>query len=126
MTTPTATDAPNATITITMTDRAPLRVTKDTWPLIASASGHDGQHASQANHAWYLNVRQHADGRSLVYGAHDEGPGGSHSGFRPRWAGFLTPSTDGVVRAIRRVEELLGVPGLGDECISDLPAEQLE
>ena len=120
------TDTDTPRINVTMTDRAPISIGKADWPLIASARGFSGEHRCQSATVWYLCVRLHADGRALVYGGHREGPGGSHSGFREVWSGFLVASADEIVGAIRRVEELLGVPGLGDECISDLPAEQLE
>jgi len=114
------------TITITMSDRSPLRVVRKDWPVIAEATGWDNTHECQANHVWFIRVRQHADGRALVYGEYDEGPGGVYVGFRAARAGSLVSGPDEIIGAIRRVEDLLGVEGLGDECIGDLPAEELE
>lgn len=62
--------------TITLTDRPPVRIGTAHWPIIASASGDDGptdhnKHEQSIAHGecrrWILHVRQHADGRTLVY-----------------------------------------------------------
>lgn len=57
--------------TITLTDRAPVAITADKWPLIASAEDNDfdGQSDFQANRKskWFLGIRQHKDGRTIVY-----------------------------------------------------------
>jgi hypothetical protein len=62
----------NPKLTITLTGRAPVKITKEDWPVIASGEDnwYDGQHECQANRtkSWKLIVRQHADGRTLVYG----------------------------------------------------------
>jgi hypothetical protein len=116
------------TVTITMSDSAPLRIVNEDWPRIADASGHDGQVQSQANHEWYIRVREHQDGRRIVYGSYDSGNGGVHIGFRPRKAGYLVPAgADGqdTIRAIRRVAGVIDMPELADECIADLPAQDL-
>ena len=60
------------TRTITLTHRRPVKIDEEEWPILASASddGHDGQYACQANRKWWssIHVRQHADGRTLIYG----------------------------------------------------------
>jgi hypothetical protein len=57
-------------LTITLTGRPPVRIRKDDWPIIASASGehpiHEGHSTGEDDYA--LFVRLHADGRALVYG----------------------------------------------------------
>jgi len=123
---------PKNTITVAMSDRAPVRIDPELWPRIAGASRHDGQVECQANHVWYIRVRQHDDGRRLVYGELDSGSGGVHIGWRGASAGFLVDAIDGrpdtaeTVRAIRRVAGVIDDAQLGDECIADLPAERLD
>lgn len=132
-------------ITITMTDRAPVTIAKADWPLIARADWHSGKHEREANQVATMRVREHRDGRRLVYGTHGDGPGGMPIGWRGSEAGFLvTPTgeamrqpTDGgalvsgqpdgteTVRAIRRVAGLIDMGELGNALIADLPAEEL-
>lgn len=122
-------------ITVVMSDRPPLKIDLNKWPLVAGAEWFDSEHKCQANRERAIRVREHADGRRLVYGFFDS----AWSTERMRQAGFLiAPSnrdaTDGTkmpdeketVRAIRRVAGIIGDDGLGDECIADLPAEELE
>jgi hypothetical protein len=114
-------------ITVTLTGRAPVRIKKDDWPVIASASWYSGQHECQANYKAYLKVRQHRDGRTLVYGAYTDGPGGSPLDFRDRYAGELLPGNHGpfeVEETIKRVAYDT-LPDLAEQCIADLPAEEL-
>ena len=118
-------------ITITMSERRPLTIVEAEWPLIASADEHDGQVECQANHKWAIRVREHADGRRIVYGWLCSGPGGVHAGWRGAEGGFLIPPVDGranedeTVRAIRRIGGIIEDDKMADECIADLPAEAI-
>ena len=135
-------------IVITMSERAPLKLDPELWPLVASASTHDGQVECQANREWAIKVREHEDGRRVVYGWVRRGDGGMPIGYRGASGGYLVESpprdangdpirmtSDGVehieryqeetIRAIRRVAGIIGDDGLGDECIADMPAEEL-
>lgn len=115
-------------VTITMSERRPLRIDPAAWPMIARADWHDGQIEYQANNIRKICVRQHADGRRIVYGLQEAGNGGQHAGTRNPEGGFLInagASEDETVRAIRRVGGIIGDDGLADECIADLPAEEL-
>lgn len=124
-------------ITITMSDRAPLKLVRADWPHVATADWHSGEHASQANEVASISVREHEDGRRIVYGHRDRGPGGMAIGYRGKYAGFLVeppapssgvtgklPDEAGTIRAIRRVAGVIDMPELADECIGDLPAEE--
>jgi hypothetical protein len=128
--TTTTTDKPK--ITITLSDRPPVRVVKSEWPIIARADWYSGQHECQANEIAWIRVRQSRDsGRVIVYGMRERGPGGMAIGYRETAAGYLLTladdrSNDAIVRAIRRVAGAIDMPMLGDECIGDLPAEDLE
>lgn len=148
----TATKTPK-TRTITLTDRAPVKIREDEWPTIASAKGdsYAGNDYGRRQQAlaqgecdeYSLRVRQHADGRTLVYAVldaaisewHQPACGESHKGGE-----LLTPSGDGELRpddgrvvpdveiasAIRRVGSDCGIPeSVIRECVADLPAEEI-
>jgi hypothetical protein len=117
-------------ITVTLSDRAPVNVDPDQWEMLASAKRFWGGNGigCQANEEAWIRVRQHGDGRTLVYCDRDRGPGGMNAGYRGTSGGYLLPepaSSDDIVRAIRRCAGIIGAPELGDACIADLPAEDL-
>jgi hypothetical protein len=110
-------------LTITLTDRPPVRITKDTWPVIASAKDWRGQYESQATRTWRITVRQHEDGRSIVYGAYTT----QWQGETGRRGGELLEAGADLAAAIRRVGEDLALTDIVIErCIADLPAVDLE
>lgn len=140
------------TRTITLTDRPPVRIREAEWPIIASARG-DSYRGDPSRHSqalrqgecdeYWLRVRQHADGRTIVYGVLDAAiaawrqPAGGES---RRGGVLLTPpegrATDprdvtpiiwpGIIDAIRRVGEDCHLPeSVIRECIADLPAEEI-
>ena len=124
----------NNKIKITMSERRPLTIVKADWPIVARADWHDGgQLECQANNERHIRVREHRDGRRLVYGYQCAGNGGQYAGTRNPEGGFLvvpldpavTPDEDATVRAIRRVGGIIGDDGLAAECIADLPAEEV-
>jgi len=125
--------------TITLTDRAPVKIVDDEWSIIAGDSDHDGQVESQANHIWWIKVRQHADGRRIVYGRLGEGCGGAHIGWHG-WAGgylirgiqdprastgVMMPDDDGTIDAIHQIAEGIEHPEMAARVIADLPAEAI-
>ena len=127
---------------ITMSERRPLTIVKADWPLIAHADRHDGTVKVQANHEWTIRVREHADGRRIVYGWVRAGNGGVFEGWRGSEGGFLVapterfrdaglgplghvPDDEETIRAIRRMGGIVDDDRLADECIADLPAEDL-
>lgn len=116
-------------IAVTMSERAPLKLDPDLWPLIASASTHDGQVECQANREWAIKVREHEDGRRVVYGWVQRGNGGMPIGYRGASGGYLVEAganaEEETIRAIRRVAGIIGDDSMGDECIGDLPAQEL-
>lgn len=111
--------------TITLTDRPPVSIDTDVWPIIASAHDHDGQVECQANRKWKLIVRQcqkEGDDRCIVYGVYDTCFQGE-SGCR---GGEIVKSDSEVPAAVKRVAEYLGFDmRLADVCIADLPAEEI-
>lgn len=127
--------------TITLSDRPPVRIMEDEWPEIAVASYHDfdGQYDFQSFRHWRgrLTVRQHADGRALVYGRcwYEETKQGASTDYDQRAGELLdSSSSSSLIEAIRRVHARITVVDdahadqwhlLADECIADLPAERI-
>lgn len=142
----TTTEAKPKKIKITLSDRAPVTIVADEWPTIARASGWRGGsgHECQANEEMYIRVRAHdadptaehhvphADGRVIVHGYRDSGPGGMPITYRGARAGYLLTPEAGqpvsqaeIVRAIRRVAGVIGWEEGAADCIADLPAEEI-
>jgi hypothetical protein len=128
-------------ITIALSDAPPVRVSPETWPVVARADWHSGEHECQANEVAAIRVREHTSGRRIVYGWIESGPGGMPIGYRKRYAGFMVDHVqrsdglwtqaanmraDETVRAIRRVAGVIALECLGAECIADLPVLDLE
>lgn len=117
------------TIKVTLSERRPVNINPELWPVIASAKtfwGGNGVWCQASEEAW-IKVRQHDDGRTLVYCDRDRGNGGMPAGYRGVAGGYLLDSSDSdeIVRAIRRCGGIIGAPELADECIADLPAEEI-
>lgn len=119
------------TRTITLTGRAPVKINDAQWPVLAEAGGDayvgtDSAIRTQLRQrseidTYTLKVRQHADGRALVYGVMDAAYGST--GYR---GGELLTRTDDIATAIRRVGESCKLPEhIIRECIADLPAEEI-
>jgi hypothetical protein len=127
--------------TITLTGRRPVTINEDEWPVIAESGWGDcdSQYEFEANRRAdaQIKVRQHEDGRSIVYGTYRyrtsfQGEDDVHAA-----AGLLLAADGDVITAIRDTTEGLSsyeslprawLPDwrmLADECIADLPAEKL-
>jgi hypothetical protein len=126
------------TRTITLTDRPPVKIRDDAWPVIAEASGDSyrgGDYArrNQARHQgevdkYTLKVRQHEDGRTLVYGILDAANAawGAPAGGEDHRGGELLEAGADIAAAIRRVGESCDLPdSIIRECIAALPPEEL-
>lgn len=131
---------PNEFLIITLTGRVPVKITKDEWPVLASATEVDDHGTEIGNppnreDGWRLMVRQHADGRAIVYGIYwfkslfrkerdVEVRGGEILDF-----GADTPAA--ITRVAAQMSERVnatGRPGdrfleMGERCIAGLPAE---
>lgn len=113
--------------TITLTDRPPVTIREDAWPVIATAKWWDNTYECQANRTASIRVRQHADGRRIVYGVADsqwQGERGAKAGILIRIEDDLLDNGE-TVRAIRFVADLIGYPELATKCVANLPAEVL-
>ena len=132
-----------ATRTITLTDRPPVKIDEDNWPVIASAKDyeHDGQVECQANQksSWWIKVRQHEDGRTLVYAGYSYDTNWQNARSLAHKHGQRLPSgpVDDICHAIKSVcadmeagehdgDDASRWKRLGDECIADLPAEDID
>ena len=131
------------TRTITLTNRPPVRITEERWPIIAEAvdEQYDNEFRFQANRTsdWWIRVRQHEDGRTLVYAGYDYGTNWQgERGLRARQGQLMSSATsEDLVEAIRRVchdisqcEHAAGDDErwdtLRNECIASLPAEVID
>lgn len=119
--------------TITLTDRAPIKIDEEAWPIVATGDAHSGQYDFQAFDAAWIKVRRHEDGRTLVYGGAGDGDGGGRPERENRRAGYLLPdptrTTDAIQDVVSDLSETAHCDGLaeraGRECTADLPAEEL-
>ncbi len=132
------------TRTITLTGRPPVKIHEEDWPVIAEAvqSDWDNQYEFQANRkwSWTVKVRQHEDGRTLVYAAYSYTSNfQDERGYSAKHGVLLDAedaTTEGVCRAIESVCSDMADAEADDdysarwktlaaECIADLPAEEL-
>ena len=138
------------TRTITLTDRPPVKIKEDEWPVIATGSADDddsSQPGNPPNREWTrtIRVRQHTDGRAIVYGVYDyETAFQGANGAAAKRGTLLWPTAtpDQIITAIRAVgsdladaEEAAAIePARKDAirwreavqaCIADLPAVEL-
>lgn len=58
------------TISVNLTGRAPMRIVKKEWPVVAHSSHFRGTGPEDRSDEWTLLVRRNADGRMLVTGYH--------------------------------------------------------
>jgi predicted nucleotide-binding protein len=120
-------------IRIVLTDRPPVEVREDEWPLVAKARGDsfgvDGDenlrqqalHNGQC-HSYALKVRKHKVGDWIVYGKR----AGAYGSEDYNEGESLKSGAD-VSAAIRRTGKNCRMPDrIVRACIADLPAEQLE
>ena len=130
--------------TITLTDRPPVRIDEDEWGVVASASDKefDNQYEFQANRIskWYIGVREHDDGRCIVYATYSYTTNYQNSRGYSAKRGVMLPkdsTMDDVVKAIKEVasdisgaehdgEDSSRWPTLANDCIADLPAEEIK
>ena len=110
----------NVYLTVTLSGRRPVRIQKDRWPVIARVKRSRGEAADQT--ICHLIVRQHQDGRTLVYGVSE-----SPSEDQTQRAGCLLEAGADTCKAIREVSGELGFdPNTAQACIASLPAEDLD
>jgi len=122
---------------ITLTNQRPVKIREDEWPEIADASGHsfrgDPARIQQAMEQgecdkYVLKVRQHKDGRCIVYGVTIAAipewnqPAGGHSSR----GGEIIEKGQDVVAAIRRIGKHCHIDdSVISECIGNMPPVEL-
>ena len=117
----TTTDTKPTTRTITLTSRPPVKIRDDQWPIIANDRWWAGEIEVQADRSGWLKVRQHADGRTIVYGGYDTRWQGDHE-LR---AGELLDKGANVAAAIHRVAESVNAQRIAESTIAELSAEEI-
>lgn len=120
----------STTRTITLTDRRPVTISEAEWPLIASYDDRPGSMRQGTPVPDYetdrhtIRVRQHADGRAVVYGVLDAAT--AWTGTESRRGGELLAAGADLAAAIARVGEDCGIlDAVIRGCVADLPAETI-
>lgn len=109
-------------LTISLTGRPPVSITKSAWPVLVRVAHDRDECGNELSRRYCLTVRQHADGRALVYGSYES----SWQGERGYRAGELHPAGADLAAAIGSVGEEIGAPGhVITDAIEQLPAEIL-
>jgi hypothetical protein len=134
------TPAAPAERTITLTDRPPVMIREVDWPVIAIAKHWQGEFERQSPRTARIYVREHQDGRRLVYGVTTTqyisepapragvivaAPGDLTAEELARGDELSLGDNAATVEAIKQVARLIGYPDLAQACIADLPAEVL-
>lgn len=125
-----------ASRTITLTDRRPITIDEEKYPVIALAKYHDGQVECQANRKWTIIVREPLDSsaRRIVYGIYDTNYQNSTS-LRGGYIIDLDGDANGDAKTLDRltVEKIKAVAAhinapshLTDACIAHMPAEEID
>jgi len=123
---------------ITMSDRRPIRIVQSDWPIIATANRSDDLNKPRAcaplaaGRETRIMVREHKDGRRVVSGVQQWSNGEPPNSWRDLKGGMLIgaqsdgkPDEDKTIHAIRYVAGVVQDYRLADECIADMPAEDL-
>jgi hypothetical protein len=114
---------------IILSDRSPVAINPKEWPVIVEVWDHDGTFLTDAHTIYSIAIRQHSDGRRIVYGSRKVGPGGQTPDFRPiNWGKILQSSeslTHYTLVCIGDCAEAIRCPALGQSAIQSLPAEEL-
>ena len=115
---------------ITLGGRAPVLIVNAEWPKIASAVEFDSIYEANAHTVWTITVREHGDGRRIVYGTALAGPNGAHLGFKEYRTGTILHKVGSIdhdtIRAIAECATLIGTQKLSQSCIANLPPVELK
>jgi hypothetical protein len=113
----------NKQLEIALTGRRPVIVSTDKWEIIARYSDHDEQHYTNSNRFYFACVRQHSDGRCIVYATYKTNLSEEYDYA----AGEKVDSLDDVPDAIFRVvDQMNWHRRIADQLIADLPPEELD
>ena len=116
--------------TITLTGRAPVTIIESAWPVVAKATDRPGSFCNGTPVPDYetdshqVRVRQHSDGRAIVYAVLDAAT--CWTGTEYRRGGELVPAGGDLAAAIERVCVDCGIlESTMRDCIADLPTVEL-
>jgi hypothetical protein len=116
--------------TITLTGRAPVTIDESVWPIIAKATDRPGSFVNGTPRPDYetdshqVRVRQHADGRAIVYAVLVAAT--PWTGTADRRGGELVAAGGDLAAAIERVcLDCNILESTMRDCIADLPAQEL-
>lgn len=135
-------------LTVTLSGRPPVRIAVDDWPIIAEATDRnwEGEFEFQSfrTSKASIRVRQHSDGRAIIYGSYSFDTHFQDGKCIELRGGELLDCDAAadrlrVVRAIEDVAEQLAerlahaggdrfgmdMTELGQQCVADLPAEDI-
>lgn len=119
-------DSEAKTRTITLSDRPPVVIREDRWPMRAEAEIHNSRNGIDRD--WtrrhLLFLRCHADGRMILYGKYQT----KWQGERDLAGGEMLEAGADVRDAAYRVAEVIGYEGheLVRLLLADMPAETLD
>jgi hypothetical protein len=111
-------DQPGKVRTITLSDRAPVRIHEHEWPILCFARDSEDEGGDQSK--WWLTVRKHSDGRTIVYARLET------TSREKVVGGELLDEGANIAAAVRRVgEECHCSAAMIARCIAGLPAEDI-
>lgn len=84
---------PVVLLKIVLSEQEPIRIVEADWPIVASLKPTDAMHSGVE-----MFIRQHRDGRRIVYGVNPKLP--AHYGGGIRYAGTVLKAGDDAKRAI--------------------------
>jgi hypothetical protein len=117
----------NPKLTITLTGRAPISITKTEWPILAIGKIFDGPKEDESKNIRCTTVREHEDGRVIVYSWWKS----KETGIPWTRGGIITErpvSDEEIVQYIKDVtrnvlsEEHMDV---AERCIANMPPEEV-
>ena len=131
------------TRTITLTEKRPVKIIDAEWPIIAqgdvSGDDFDPGCPNPATEKWsdWIKVRQHADGRAIVYGGSDYERDYGTGDYRYRAGVLIQPgesieaaigSVSGTLAGLRPTNGRVAAHAMRDaalECVASLPAVEI-
>ena len=129
-------------VTIRLTGRPPVTVSKEQWPLIATAEKewHNGpEYDSDQSSYWWMRVRQHDNGRAVVYAGYRYETRVQGEKDIEHYRGVMVPegSIEAICAAVAVVASQISElpadgcddekwPALAEECLQDMPPERLD
>lgn len=111
-------------ITIQLTDRRPVNISKEIWPVIASIKDWDNQYECQASRTWTIKVRKNKiDGRCIVYGWFLS----QFASEAALYGGSMVDSIDDIVPTIHDVcnDLFSDHPSMARNLINELPSVEI-